>query len=401
VTIVVVFMVLLAGEADLVEGVKEDTSELDTLKDKPQLKENALKDVEVAPEKEAAAQGGEGVEASAGEDEKKIKEETSNAKDGGDDDGGNKESADANGGDEGQSGTELENSDSAASSKDNGEATNTKAGDVPLTLTTLDQSNNTTTNLNTTQLTNSSEPGSDATENGMDKTTKSYDPNTSTGEDTVVSDVSSSPASSFVPSSSTSSSSPPVDNQEIPPPGKQKPTESNESNQKEDSGSGKVAANDEPKIAKLEESSSGEGKEAASEEAAAKGANPDPVKEAVDSDISKKEDKVIDVKAPEVQEESKVDTPMETSFEKQMNAGADDPPQSNFFSYFIVLAIITIIAYLVFHNKKKILGLIVEGRSGRQAGRRRSGGREYRKLDSNMEDMMETGREPSMRQVIY
>jgi len=290
VTTVVVFTMLLAGEADLVEGVKEDTSELDTLKDKPQLKENALKDVEVGPEKEAAAQGGEGVEASAGEDEKKIKEETSNAKDG---------------------------------------------------------------------------------------------------------------ASSFVPSSSTSSSSPPVDNQEIPPPGKQKPTESNESNQKEDSGSGKVAANDEPKIAKLEESSSGEGKEAASEEAAAKGANPDPVKEAVDSDISKKEDKVIDVKAPEVQEESKVDTPMETSFEKQMNAGADDPPQSNFFSYFIVLAIITIIAYLVFHNKKKILGLIVEGRSGRQAGRRRSGGREYRKLDSNMEDMMETGREPSMRQVIY
>jgi len=290
VTIVVVFMVLLAGEADLVEGVKEDTSELDTLKDKPQLKENALKDVEVAPEKEAAAQGGEGVEASAGEDEKKIKEETSNAKDG---------------------------------------------------------------------------------------------------------------ASSFVPSSSTSSSSPPVDNQEIPPPGKQKPTESNESNQKEDSGSGKAAANDEPKIAKLEESSNGEGKEAASEEAAAKGANPDPVKEAVDSDISKKEDKVIDVKAPEVQEESKVDTPMETSFEKQMNAGADDPPQSNFFSYFIVLAIITIIAYLVFHNKKKILGLIVEGRSGRQAGRRRSGGREYRKLDSNVEDMMETGRETSMRQVIY
>jgi len=290
VTIVVVFMVLLAGEADLVEGVKEDTSELDTLKDKPQLKENALKDVEVGPDKEAAVQGGEGVEASAGEDEKKIKEETSNAKDG---------------------------------------------------------------------------------------------------------------ASSFVPSSSASSSSPPVDNQEIPPPGKQKPTESNESNQKEDSGSGKVAANDEPKIAKLEESSSGEGKEAASEEAAAKGANPDPVKEAVDSDISKKEDKVIDVKAPEVQEESKVDIPMETSFEKQMNSGADDPPQSNFFSYFIVLAIITIIAYLVFHNKKKILGLIVEGRSGRQAGRRRSGGREYRKLDSNMEDMMETGREPSMRQVIY
>merc|ERR1712013_206834 len=86
---------------------------------------------------------------------------------------------------------------------------------------------------------------------------------------------------------------------------------------------------------------------------------------------------------------------------KQMSSETKDPPQSNFFSYFIVLAIITIIVYLVFHNKKKILGLIVEGRSGRQSGRRRSGGREYRKLDSNMEDMMETGRETSMRQVIY
>ena len=62
----------------------------------------------------------------------------------------------------------------------------------------------------------------------------------------------------------------------------------------------------------------------------------------------------MDVDAPEVKEESKVDTPLETSFEKQMGSGAADPPQSNFFSYFIVLAIITIIAYLVFHNKKKV-----------------------------------------------
>jgi len=396
VTIVVVFMMLLAGEADVVEGVKEDTSKQDTLKDEPQLKENTLKEAKVAPKKEAAEQGGGGGEASSGEDEKKIEEETSNSKAGGDDDGGNKESADANGGDEGQSGTELENSDSPASGKDNGEA-----GDVPLTDTTLDQSNNTTTNLNSTLLTNSLEPGSDSTVNGMDKTTESYDPDTSAGDDTIVSDGTSSLASSFDPSSSASSSSSPVDNQEIPPPGKPKPTESGENNQKEDSGSGKVAAHDEPKIAKLEESSNGEGKEAASEEAAGKGANPDPVKEAVDGDISKKEENAMDVDAPEVKEESKVDTPLETSFEKQMGSGAADPPQSNFFSYFIVLAIITIIAYLVFHNKKKILGLIVEGRSGRQAGRRRSGGREYRKLDSNVEDMMETGRETSMRQVIY
>jgi len=58
------------------------------------------------------------------------------------------------------------------------------------------------------------------------------------------------------------------------------------------------------------------------------------------------------------------------------------------------------VAYLVFHNKKKILGLILEGRR-QQAGRRRSGGREYRKLDSNLEDTMESGRLSSMKNVIY
>jgi len=209
-------------------------------------------------------------------------------------------------------------------------------------------------------------------------------------------------SSAFVASGSASSSSPPADVQELPPPGKQKTTESNENNQKEDSAPGNVvSSNYQPKTTKSEETNNGEDKKVASQEKAAKVADPAQETKAVESDISKKEEDVMDVKTPEVKEESKVDTPLETSFEKQMGSGVADPPQSNFFSYFIVLAIITIIAYLVFHNKKKIVGLIVEGRSGRQAGRRRSGGREYRKLDSNVEDMMETGRETSMRQVIY
>merc|ERR1712107_356491 len=91
------------------------------------------------------------------------------------------------------------------------------------------------------------------------------------------------------------------------------------------------------------------------------------------------EDAVDDKDTVEVVKEPKIDTPLEIDFQKQMSSETKDPPQSNFFSYF-VLAIITIIVYLVFHNKKKILGLIVEGRSGRQSGRRRSGGREYRSL---------------------
>jgi len=391
VTVAVVLMMLLVSEANEVKGVKEPATKQDTSKDEHLLKENSSK--EVAAEKEAAEQGGEG-EAPAGKDEKKPHEETSDAKDGGDDD--------VNGVDEG--GSELENSESPASTKDNGEATSPKAEDVPhLNITTLDKSHNLTT---TTLLTNFSEP--DTTVNGMDKSTESYDPNKSAiDDDTTVSDgttigSSSSASSAFVASGSASSSSPPADVQELPPPGKQKTTESNENNQKEDSGPRNVVTNnDQPKTAESEETSNGEDKKVASQEKAAKVADPAQETKAVESDISKKEEDVMDVKTPEVKEESKVDTPLETSFEKQMGSGVADPPQSNFFSYFIVLAIITIIAYLVFHNKKKIVGLIVEGRSGRQAGRRRSGGREYRKLDSNVEDMMETGRETSMRQVIY
>ena len=168
------------------------------------------------------------------------------------------------------------------------------------------------------------------------------------------------PGSSFVATGSSTSSSPPADIQEIPPPGKQKPTESNKKTENESSESGK-GADVKSEIVKLEESSRGEGKEVASQqEKTAKGPNSEPLPNespAVDSEIPEKEDHVMDANeedAPAVKEESKVDTPMETSFEKQMDSGAADPPQSNFFSYFIVLAIITIIAYLVFHNKKKV-----------------------------------------------
>jgi len=105
--------------------------------------------------------------------------------------------------------------------------------------------------------------------------------------------------------------------------------------------------------------------------------------------------------APEAQKAA--DEPFEVDYRKNINPvlGEEETSKSNFLGYFIVLSIVTIVAYLVFHNKKKILGLIVEGRGSRQAGRRRSGGREYRKLDSNMEDMLDTGKETSMRQVIY
>ena len=71
--------------------------------------------------------------------------------------------------------------------------------------------------------------------------------------------------------------------------------------------------------------------------------------------IVNEEDAVDDKDTVEVVKEPKIDTPLETDFQKQMSSETKDPPQSNFFSYFIVLAIITIIVYLVFHNKKKVI----------------------------------------------
>jgi len=91
---------------------------------------------------------------------------------------------------------------------------------------------------------------------------------------------------------------------------------------------------------------------------------------------------------------------VETKYEDNMKAGPEIDEQSSFFGYFILLSIVAIIAYLVFHNKQKILALVLEGRR-RQGNRRRSGGREYRKLDSNLEDTMDPGKETSLRQVIY
>jgi len=85
--------------------------------------------------------------------------------------------------------------------------------------------------------------------------------------------------------------------------------------------------------------------------------------------------------------------------EDTMNTGVFSEDQSNFFAYFLLLSIVCIIAYLVFHNKQKILALILEGRRS-QSSRRRSGGREYRKL-GNLEDSMDINRESSLQQVIY
>eukprot|EP00092_Neocalanus_flemingeri_P070045 GFUD01085925.1.p2 GENE.GFUD01085925.1~~GFUD01085925.1.p2 ORF type:complete len:208 (-),score=70.74 GFUD01085925.1:86-709(-) len=129
-----------------------------------------------------------------------------------------------------------------------------------------------------------------------------------------------------------------------------------------------------------------------------------------EADVGKSDDKKDDsneAKKPSdgnVKEESALPKAekeiVETKYVDKMTTGPEIDDRSSFFGYFILLSIVAIIAYLVFHNKQKILALILEGRR-RQGNRRRSGGKEYRKLDSNLEDTMDPNRETSLRQVIY
>ena len=77
--------------------------------------------------------------------------------------------------------------------------------------------------------------------------------------------------------------------------------------------------------------------------------------------------------------------------------------QSTFFSYFVAFTILCIVGYLVFHNKKKIIALVLEGRrrnpSSRSSGTRRSSSAQYRKLD-NLEEAMANTSDDNLRNVI-
>ncbi|XP_059479193.1 trans-Golgi network integral membrane protein 2-like [Neocloeon triangulifer] len=60
--------------------------------------------------------------------------------------------------------------------------------------------------------------------------------------------------------------------------------------------------------------------------------------------------------------------------------------ESNFSSYLLTVAIISVVCYLLFHNKQKILALLLEGRRNNSGSRRRPNSSNYRKLDTNLEE---------------
>lgn len=83
-----------------------------------------------------------------------------------------------------------------------------------------------------------------------------------------------------------------------------------------------------------------------------------------------------------------------------------DDTDSNFFSYLMLLMFMTIIFYVLYHNKTKVLALVIEGRRGhsgysRNGSRRKHHSAEYRKLDSNLEEAIQSNDQVLTTQIIY
>uniref|UniRef100_A0A1L8D9Y7 Trans-golgi network integral membrane protein tgn38 n=2 Tax=Nyssomyia neivai TaxID=330878 RepID=A0A1L8D9Y7_9DIPT len=75
--------------------------------------------------------------------------------------------------------------------------------------------------------------------------------------------------------------------------------------------------------------------------------------------------------------------------------------ESNFFTYFMCMMIVCIVAYVVYHNKTKVLALVLEGRRSNQGRGRRKHTAAYRKLDSNLEEAITSSAASRTSQVIY
>lgn len=67
----------------------------------------------------------------------------------------------------------------------------------------------------------------------------------------------------------------------------------------------------------------------------------------------------------------------------------EEEPDSNFFTYLCILMFLCITLYIMFHNKQKLMALLLEGRRGSRRTRERSRGGSkaaYSKLDCNLEE---------------
>lgn len=81
------------------------------------------------------------------------------------------------------------------------------------------------------------------------------------------------------------------------------------------------------------------------------------------------------------------------------NINADE--ESHFLTYFSIISLISIAAYIGYHNKQKILAIVLEGRRSRNRGRRRPSTINYTKLDCTLEEAVTSQCNANVTHVIY
>ena len=128
------------------------------------------------------------------------------------------------------------------------------------------------------------------------------------------------------------------------------------------------------------------------------------------------EDEEVDNKYLESQKDAAKDGGSPNVMEKPSNSDAPhsyskprtvivtpfvEAEDSHFFTYFLSSSAFFILGYLVYHNKRKIIAMAVEGKKGRNTGRRRPNSASYHKLDSNLEEAMSSNLSSTNSYVIY
>jgi hypothetical protein len=76
----------------------------------------------------------------------------------------------------------------------------------------------------------------------------------------------------------------------------------------------------------------------------------------------------------------------------------DTPGSGHFMAYFVTMVVFVVVGYVGYHNRQKIIAFVVEGRNARRRRGTGSGGPEYKKLLTNVEEVapstMEKGGPP-------
>lgn len=116
----------------------------------------------------------------------------------------------------------------------------------------------------------------------------------------------------------------------------------------------------------------------------------------------------VNEEIPEINKNNNNNFPEEQKYQPAADKVRIDPfvadADSNFFTYFMFLMLICIMAYVAYHNKSKVMALVLEGRrssGGRNGIGRRKHTAAYRKLDTNLEEAISSNSSVRTTQIIY